>query len=218
MTFVVPTFTKMFKDAGVELPWATQILVMVSDVFAKFWILMIGVIIAAMFIFNKWVNTDNGRKSFDKFILNVPILGGFIRKVAVARFTRTMATLLDSGVPILQAFDIVSDVVGNTTMSKALQEAKGSIREGNTIARPLAESGQFPLMVTQMIEIGEESGAITAMLEKIADFNDREVDEAVEALMAALQPMIIVFLAAIIGSIVVALFMPIFAISDIAGE
>ena len=217
LTFVVPTFTKMFTEAGMQLPGLTMVVVRISDFLKVFWWLVLGAIGGGIFSLKKYLETERGRANFDKMALKLPIFGPFARKAAVAKFTRTMATLLESGVPILTAFDIVADTVGNVVIADAILVAKASIKEGNTIAKPLTESGQFPVMVTQMIEIGEESGAITEMLSKIADFNEREVEEAVSALVAAIEPMAIVLMAVLVGFIVIAMFLPMFKISDIAG-
>lgn len=217
LTFVVPTFTKMFTEAGMQLPGLTMVVVRISDFLKVFWWLVLGAIGGGIFSLKKYLETEKGRANFDKMALKLPIFGPFARKAAVAKFTRTMATLLESGVPILTAFDIVADTVGNVVIADAILVAKASIKEGNTIAKPLTESGQFPVMVTQMIEIGEESGAITEMLSKIADFNEREVEEAVSALVAAIEPMAIVLMAVLVGFIVIAMFLPMFKISDIAG-
>ena len=217
LTFVVPTFTKMFTEAGMQLPGLTMVVVRISDFLKVFWWLVLGAIGGGIFGLKKYLETEKGRANFDKMALKLPIFGPFARKAAVAKFTRTMATLLESGVPILTAFDIVADTVGNVVIADAILVAKASIKEGNTIAKPLTESGQFPVMVTQMIEIGEESGAITEMLSKIADFNEREVEEAVSALVSAIEPMAIVLMAVLVGFIVIAMFLPMFKISDIAG-
>ena len=217
LTFVVPTFTKMFTEAGMQLPGLTMVVVRISDFLKVFWWLVLGAIGGGIFGLKKYLETEKGRANFDKMALKLPIFGPFARKAAVAKFTRTMATLLESGVPILTAFDIVADTVGNVVIADAIMVAKASIKEGNTIAKPLTESGQFPVMVTQMIEIGEESGAITEMLSKIADFNEREVEEAVSALVSAIEPMAIVLMAVLVGFIVIAMFLPMFKISDIAG-
>ena len=217
LTFVVPTFTKMFTEAGMQLPGLTMVVVRISDFLKVFWWLVLGAVGGGIFGLKKYLETEKGRANFDKMALKLPIFGPFARKAAVAKFTRTMATLLESGVPILTAFDIVADTVGNVVIADAILVAKASIKEGNTIAKPLTESGQFPVMVTQMIEIGEESGAITEMLSKIADFNEREVEEAVSALVSAIEPMAIVLMAVLVGFIVIAMFLPMFKISDIAG-
>ena len=217
LTFVVPTFTKMFTEAGMKLPALTQFVADLSNWLKTFWWVVIGGIVGIGVAFKKYRETEKGRRNIDQLLLKLPVIGIFMRKDSVARFTRTMSTLLESGVPILTAFDIVADTVGNVIMSEAVLTAKASIKEGNTIARPLADSGQFPLMVTQMIEIGEESGAITEMLSKVADFNEREVEEAVTAVVSAIEPLAIVLMAVMVGFIVIAMFLPMFHISDIAG-
>lgn len=217
LTFVVPTFTKMFTEAGMKLPALTQFVANISNWLKVFWWIVILAIAGTIYGVKKYRETEKGKRKIDEILLKLPVMGVFMRKDAVARFTRTMSTLLESGVPILTAFDIVADTVGNVIMSEAVLTAKASIKEGNTIARPLAESGQFPLMVTQMIEIGEESGAITEMLSKVADFNEREVEEAVTAVVAAIEPLAIVLMAVMVGFIVIAMFLPLFHISEIAG-
>lgn len=215
---VVPTFTGMFEDAGMQLPGLTQAIVDVSHFLAGLGgLLVLIILIASIFGFKKFVTSEKGKIKWDRFVLKLPIMGEFTRKVAVGRFTRTMATLLNSGVAILTAFDIVTDVVGNEIISQALKSAKSSIKEGNTIAGPLRESGEFPTMVTQMIEIGEESGAITEMLGKVADFNEREVEDAIAALVAAMEPLAIVVMAVVVGTIVVGMFLPMFQLSEMAG-
>jgi type IV pilus assembly protein PilC len=217
LTFVVPTFTKMFTEAGMKLPALTQFVSDISNWLKSFWWVVIIAIFGTGFAFKKYGETEKGRRNIDQVLLKLPVIGVFMRKDSVARFTRTMSTLLESGVPILTAFDIVADTVGNVIMSEAVLTAKASIKEGNTIARPLADSGQFPIMVTQMIEIGEESGAITEMLSKVADFNEREVEEAVTAVVSAIEPLAIVLMAVMVGFIVIAMFLPMFKIADIAG-
>lgn len=217
LTLVVPTFTKMFTEAGMQLPGLTQAIVDLSDFLKVFWWLVLMIIAGIVIGTKKYIETDKGRRAKDKLLLKMPLIGAFIRKVAVGRFTRTMATLLESGVPILTAFDIVAETVNNTVYEEAILVAKASIKEGNTIAEPLEASGEFPTMVTQMIQIGEESGAITSMLDKVADFNEREVEEAVQALVSAMEPLAIVVMAIVVGTIVVAMFLPMFKIADIAG-
>lgn len=217
LTLVVPTFTKMFTDAGMELPGLTQFVVNISDFLKMFWWLVLMMIAGTIIGLKKYTETEKGKRVKDKFVLKLPLFGPFIRKVAVGRFTRTMATLLESGVPILTAFDIVAETVNNTVYEQAILIAKSSIKEGNTIAEPLEASGEFPTMVTQMIQIGEESGAITAMLDKVADFNEREVEEAVQALVSAMEPLAIVVMAIVVGTIVVAMFLPMFKVAELAG-
>ena len=218
LVFVVPTFTKMFTDAGMELPGLTQAIVNVSDFLAGIGgVVILLLVIVAIYLFKKFVTSPKGKRKWDQFVLKLPIMGEFSRKVAVGRFTRTMATLLNSGVAILTAFDIVTDVVGNEVIADSLRNAKDSIKEGNTIAMPLKESGEFPTMVTQMIEIGEESGAITEMLGKVADFNEREVEDVIAAMVAAMEPLAIVVMAVVVGTIVIGMFLPMFQLSDMAG-
>lgn len=217
MVGVVPRFVSMFDGAGVKMPAFTLFVIGVSNTIAS-WIglvVLIGIIIGVVLL-NRYVKTPKGRQQFDSFLLKLPLAGKLLRKVAVARFTRTMATLLNSGVPILVAFDIASDTSGNAVISNAVISARNSIKEGNTIAKPLAESGEFPVMVTQMIEVGEESGTITEMLNKLSDFIEQEIKEGLGQLVAAMEPLAIVFMAIVVGSIVIALFLPMLSLSDLA--
>ena len=214
MSFVVPRFVEMFAGAGMEMPALTQVVINISAVMAKFWHVILGAVVGGIFLLIKTVKSPKGKEKFDKFILKIPMIGSLLRKVAVARFTRTMATLLSSGVPILLAFDIASETSGNTVISKAVVLARNSIKEGNTIAKPLEQSGEFPVMVTQMIEVGEESGTITEMLNKISDFMETDIKQGIQGLVAAMEPLAIVIMAVLVGTIVIALFLPLFSISD----
>lgn len=214
MSFVVPRFSEMFAGAGMEMPALTQVVMNASSFMQKFWYIVLGAIAFAGYSVSKAVKTPKGKKRFDKFILKIPMIGPLMRKVAVARFTRTMATLLSSGVPILIAFDIASDTSGNTVISDAVVLARNSIKEGNTIAKPLEQSGEFPVMVTQMIEVGEESGTITEMLNKVSDFIESDIKQGLQALVSAMEPLAIVIMAVVVGTIVIALFLPLFSISD----
>ena len=214
MSFVVPRFVEMFAGAGMKMPALTQVVINISAVMAKFWHVILGAVIGGIFLLIKTVKSPKGKEKFDKFILKIPMIGSLLRKVAVARFTRTMATLLSSGVPILLAFDIASETSGNTVISKAVVLARNSIKEGNTIAKPLEQSGEFPVMVTQMIEVGEESGTITEMLNKISDFMETDIKQGIQGLVAAMEPLAIVIMAVLVGTIVIALFLPLFSISD----
>ena len=214
MSFVVPRFVEMFAGAGMEMPALTQVVINISAVMAKFWHVILGAVVGGIFLLIKTVKSPKGKEKFDKFILKIPMIGSLLRKVAVARFTRTMATLLSSGVPILLAFDIASETSGNTVISKAVVLARNSIKEGNTIAKPLEQSGEFPVMVTQMIEVGEESGTITEMLNKISDFMETDIKQGIQDLVAAMEPLAIVIMAVVVGTIVIALFLPLFSISD----
>ena len=214
MSFVVPRFVEMFAGAGMKMPALTQVVINISAVMAKFWHVILGAVVGGIFLLIKTVKSPKGKEKFDKFILKIPMIGSLLRKVAVARFTRTMATLLSSGVPILLAFDIASETSGNTVISKAVVLARNSIKEGNTIAKPLEQSGEFPVMVTQMIEVGEESGTITEMLNKISDFMETDIKQGIQGLVAAMEPLAIVIMAVLVGTIVIALFLPLFSISD----
>ena len=214
MSFVVPRFVEMFAGAGMEMPALTQVVINISAVMAKFWHVILVTVVGGIFLLIKTIKTPKGKEKFDKFILKIPMIGTLLRKVSVARFTRTMATLLSSGVPILLAFDIASETSGNAVISKAVVLARNSIKEGNTIAKPLEQSGEFPVMVTQMIEVGEESGTITEMLNKISDFMETDIKQGIQGLVAAMEPLAIVIMAVLVGTIVIALFLPLFSISD----
>lgn len=218
MVAVIPRFIEMFEGAGIDMPPFTMLVVNTSNLIAS-WVgalTFVALVVFSIFM-TKYVRTPSGRMKFDRLLLRLPLVGNLLRKVAVARFTRTMGTLLNSGVPILISFDIASDTSGNTVISKAVMAARDSIREGNTIAKPLEESGEFPLMVTQMIEVGEESGTITEMLNKLSDFIEEEIKEGLQQLVSAMEPLTIVFMAVVIGSIVIALFLPMLSLSDLAG-
>ena len=214
MSFVVPRFVEMFAGAGMEMPALTQVVINISAVMAKFWYVILIAVVGGIVLLIKTIKSPKGKEKFDKIILKIPMIGTLLRKVSVARFTRTMATLLSSGVPILLAFDIASETSGNTVISKAVVLARNSIKEGNTIAKPLEQSGEFPVMVTQMIEVGEESGTITEMLNKISDFMETDIKQGIQALVAAMEPLAIVIMAVLVGTIVIALFLPLFSISD----
>ncbi|TDT69800.1 type IV pilus assembly protein PilC [Hypnocyclicus thermotrophus] len=217
MSFVVPRFKMMFDQFGKDLPSFTQFIFNVSDFFAKNWIIILGLTGVGLFLIYKYISTEKGKYNFHKFILKLPIFGPLNRKVAVSRFTRTMSTLLESGVNILTAFEIAGDTSGNTVISKVIEKSKISIREGNTLAKPLKESGEFPIMVTQMIEVGEESGTLIDMLAKVSDFQDVEVNETIQQALAALEPLAILVMAVFVGSIVIGLFLPLTQISDLVG-
>ena len=215
LIFVVPVFDKMFKDFGSTLPLPTQIVVNMSNfIKSNFLFVIIGLFIFSM-IFKKIISTPKGRLAFDRFLLKAPVIGILLRKVAVAKFTRTLSTMLHSGVPILEALQVVAKTSGNKVIENAVYRVAESIAEGRPIAEPLEESGVFPNMVVQMINVGESVGALDAMLEKIADFYDEEVDQAVENLTAMIEPFMMVFLGGMIGGIVVAMYLPIFKIASV---
>ena len=210
LVFVIPVFQEMFADMGGALPPITQVVVGMSEfVKSKIHWIVIGVIIF-IFAFKKYYKTEKGRKVVDATMLKLPVFGLLIRKVAVAKFTRTMGTMLSSGVAILEALDIVAKTSGNKSVEQAIYTVRSGIAEGRTMADPLAESGVFPAMVCQMISVGESTGALDAMLEKIADFYEEEVDQAVDNLTSLIEPFMLVFLGVVIGTLVVAMYMPIF--------
>jgi len=210
LVFVIPVFEEMFADFGGELPVPTQIVVAMSDMAkSKIVYIIIGLFLFIV-AFKKLYGTEKGREMVDNLLLKIPVFGDLLRKVAVAKFTRTMGTMLASGVAILEALDIVAKTAGNKTVEKAIYSVRKGIAEGRTMADPLAQSGVFPSMVCQMISVGESTGALDAMLGKIADFYDEEVDQAVENLTALIEPFMLVFLGVTIGGLVIAMYLPIF--------
>lgn len=217
LVFVIPVFESMFADFGSALPAPTQVVVVLSR-FVKgniHWII-IGAIVF-FFLFRKYRNSTSGRKNTDALLLKLPIFGDLIRKVAVARFSRTLGTMISSGVPILDALEIVAKTSGNVILEEVIFEVRTSIAEGQTIAEPLSEADVFPNMVVQMISVGEATGALDTMLEKIADFYDDEVDAAVDALTSMLEPLLMVFLGGAVGGVVIAMYLPIFQMAAAMG-
>lgn len=210
LVFVIPVFQEMFSDMGGTLPTPTLIVVGMSEfVKSKIHWMIIGLIIF-IWAFKKYYKTEKGRRSVDALVLKLPVFGLLIRKVAVAKFTSTMGTMLSSGVAILEALDIVAKTSGNKTVERAIYNVRSGIAEGRTMADPLAESGVFPAMVCQMISVGESTGALDAMLQKIADFYEEEVDQAVENLTALIEPFMLVFLGVVIGGLVISMYLPVF--------
>jgi len=209
LIFVIPVFQEMFEGFGQALPVPTQIVVNMSNFVKANIHYMIGALIVFIILFKKYRNTARGRKQTDALALKLPIFGPLLKKVAVARFTRTLGTMISSGVPILDALEVVAKTSGNVVLEEVIFEVRASIAEGQTIAEPLAETDIFPGMVIQMISVGEATGALDTMLEKIADFYDDEVDTAVEALTSMLEPMLMVFLGGSIGGLVIAMYLPI---------
>src|SRR5262244_2724365 len=210
MIFVLPTFANMFRNMGAELPLPTKIVMWMSDMTRKYIIFMIAGVGAALWALKRYYNTENGSMVIDTFALKVPVIGMLIRKVAVARFTRTLGTLISSGVPILEGLLITARSAGNRVVEKAVMQARQHVTAGGTLAEPLKTTPVFPAMVVHMISVGENTGALDAMLNKIADFYDDEVDAAVGALTSLLEPMMIVFLGVSVGGIVIAMYLPIF--------
>jgi type IV pilus assembly protein PilC len=210
LMFIIPTFAQMFKDFGGKLPLPTRVVMGLSDFLRANWYLMLGAIVGAFFAGRRYYKTSSGRYRIDKGMLRMPVLGSVIRKAAVARFTRTLGTLVSSGVPILNGLEITARTAGNKIIEEAVLKTRTSISEGNTIAEPLKDSGVFPPMVVQMIGVGEETGALDEMLEKVADFYDSEVDAAVSALTSIIEPIMIVVMGAIVGSMLIAMYLPMF--------
>jgi len=213
LLFVTPTFEKMFKDFGGTMPAPTQFVIDVSKWLQSYFLIMVGVIAAAVFAFRQYLAWPKGREQWDAFVLKTPIFGPLIRKVAVARFTRTLGTMISSGVPILDGLEVVAKTAGNKTVEKAIRYTREKISEGRTIVQPLQETKVFPPMVVQMIGVGEATGAMDTMLTKIADFYDDEVDAAVAALTSLIEPVMMVFLGGVVGGFLVAMYLPIFSIA-----
>ncbi|MFH1339039.1 MAG: type II secretion system F family protein [Candidatus Omnitrophota bacterium] len=212
---VVPTFKGIFDILGGSLPLPTVILISISDILKSMFIFIVIGLIVLGFVFKRYIGTEKGRYNFDKVVLRLPVLGMLIRKVAVAKFSRTLSTLIKSGVSILDALKIVAKTSGNKVVEEAVNKSLHSVREGEPIAQPLARSGVFPPMVTAMVGVGEQTGKLETMLTKIADFYDEQVDAAVAGLTSMIEPLVIAFLGIIIGGIVVALFLPILQITQL---
>jgi type IV pilus assembly protein PilC len=210
---VVPIFATLFAGLGVDLPLPTKIVINLSNLVGSvFGFLMLLAVGAAIFGLKVWYGTPQGRFILDGVILKVPIVGILMRKIAVARFTRTLGTLIASGVPILEGLDITAKTSGNAIVEKALQQVRKSLEEGKSLTEPLKDSEVFPGMVTQMISVGEQTGAMDAMLQKIADFYEEEVDAAVKDLLTALEPIMIVFLGLVVGGVVISMYLPLFSL------
>jgi type IV pilus assembly protein PilC len=220
MIWVIPIFAKMFAELSggkMGLPGPTQLVIDISNIFTSYWYVILGSIFAVIFGVKKYYATTQGRMAIDKLLLKAPVFGDLIRKASVAKFTRTLGTLLASGVPLLDGMTICAKTAGNKVIEETLINARISISGGKTIADPLAASGVFPKMVTHMIAVGESTGALDAMLGKIADFYEDEVDQAVASLTSLLEPIMMVFLGIVIGFIVVAMYLPIFKMSEAIG-
>lgn len=214
---VVPVFQSIFAGMGRELPLLTQFLIDLSNFITNNSLYIVGALVVALVALVKFYQTDRGRTLFDRMILKPPVIGPLMRKVAIAKFTRTLSTMISSGVPILDGLEIVSRTAGNKIVERALMETRKNISEGKTIAEPLAATSVFPPMVVQMIAVGEATGSLDSMLTKIADFYDDEVETAVNAMTSMLEPMLMVFLGGVVGGMIVAMYLPIFQIGSIVG-
>ena len=210
LLFIVPTFEALYKDLGGTLPLPTRLLIGVSNIFRKFFILVGLAGAGGVWGFRRWIKTPGGRARWDAFKLRVPIFGGLVHKTALSRYARTLGALLRSGVPILQALEIVKDTVNNDVMSRAVDDVQLAVKEGSSMAKPLERHTIFPSMVTQMIAVGEETGAVDEMLAKISEFYDQEIDATVSALTSLIEPLLIVVMGLTVGGMVVALYMPMF--------
>jgi type IV pilus assembly protein PilC len=215
---VIPTFKSVFASFGGELPMPTQILLMVSDFLRHFFVFLLVIPIGGVIALKRWYKTEKGAIFIDRQLIRIPVIGDLLKKVAVSKFTRTLGTLIKSGVPILQAFDTVAKTSGNKVVEASIMSARESIREGEKIADPLKASGIFPPMVIQMISVGEETGNLEIMLSKIADFYDQEVDTAVKAMTSLIEPVIICVMGVVIGAIVICMFLPIFQMSSLVDK
>jgi type IV pilus assembly protein PilC len=221
VAFIVPVFVGIFEEIAAEtpgesseLPLMTQITVSVSEFLTTKWFVLIPVILLATYAFLRWKKTDRGRMQWDRFKLWIPKIGDVVQKVALARWSRTFAGTISSGVPILQAIKIAGDTAGNAVVQAAMDDVYASVKRGGSIARPLEQSDVFPPMVSHMVAVGEESGQLETMLEKIADFYEAEVDAKVKALTSLIEPMMICFVGAVVGFIVISMYLPIFSLYD----
>jgi type IV pilus assembly protein PilC len=215
LVFVVPTFQELFSSLGGTLPGPTRLLIGVSNFTKKFAPLIVLFDVGVVMLMRRWIRTDGGRARWDAFKLRLPIFGKLVHKTALTRFARTLAVLLRSGVPILESLEITSETVNNTVVSDAVKDVQSAVRQGETINVPLSKHDIFPPMVTQMLAVGEETGMVDVMLEKVADFYDQEVEATVDALTSLLEPLLIVVLGGAVGGMVVALYMPMFKIIEL---
>jgi type IV pilus assembly protein PilC len=210
LLFVIPMFQSIFSSLGGKLPFPTQILIDVSNIIRKLWYIVFGAEIGAAWGFRKWINSEEGRKHWDAIKLKMPVFGGLAKKTALARFGRTLSALVRSGVPILESLDIVCETSGNWVVSQAVRDTQQQVKRGEPLSRRLEEHPVFPPMVVQMMAVGEETGALDEMLDKIADFYDQEVEATVNALTSLIEPLLIVVMGVVIGGMIIALYLPMF--------
>ncbi|MBI4249575.1 MAG: type II secretion system F family protein [Elusimicrobia bacterium] len=218
MVGVIPTFKEIFASFNAKLPLPTEILITISDGMRHYFYLVIAIPIGIVYGIMRWYKTETGREKMDTWSLKVPVFGILLKKVAIAKFTRTLGTLLKSGVPIMQALDTVAATAGNVVVQKAIRSAREAVKEGQRMTDPLKDAHVFPNMVIQMIAVGEETGSLDQMLNKIADFYDQEVDAAVKGLTSMIEPLVIVFLGTVVGAIVICMFMPMFEMGELASK
>ncbi len=215
LLFVVPQFKTIYSQLGGTLPLPTRVLIGISDMFKKWWYVFVAAAFLFRFLLKRYKRTDRGREVIDSVKLRIPVFGSLFHKTCLSRFSSTLAMLLSSGVPILQALDIVIDTVNNRVVGKAVEDVQSSVREGESIAKPLARHPVFPNMVVQMIAVGEETGQVDVMLEKVAQFYDQEVEASVDALTSLIEPLLIAFIGAAVGAAVIALYMPMFQVINL---
>ena len=215
LIFIVPTFENLYASLGGTLPLPTRMLMGASNILRRFFPVVVLAVVALVFLFRRWKATDSGRYQWDKFKLKVKVFGPLFHKSALSRFSRTLSTLIRSGVPILQALEIVGDTVNNMVISRAVRDVQDSVREGESLATPLSKHATFPAMVVQMMAVGEETGALDTMLSKVADFYDQEVEAAVASLTSMIEPILIAVMGAAVGGMVIALYMPLFNIINL---
>ena len=212
---VIPVFKKMFEGMGGQLPGPTMVLITASEFMQHYFLFMIAALVIMFMAFQRFYKTEKGRWMVDSLMLKAPVFGDLLKKVAVAKFSRTLSTMMSSGVPILEGLNIVSKTSGNVVVENALMKTRQSISEGRSIAEPLGETGLFPPMVVQMISVGEATGALDSMLSKIATFYDDEVDVAVDNMTALLEPIMMVFLGGVVGGMIIAMYLPIFKLASV---
>jgi type IV pilus assembly protein PilC len=215
LLFIVPIFKTLYDDLGGTLPLPTRLLLGVSTVLKTFFPVVVLVVVVLVWLLRRWINTDKGRAAWDAFKLRIPIFGKLVQKTALARFSSTLSALLRSGVPILESLDIVAETVSNEVVASAVRDTQVAVKGGESIAKPLSQHKVFPAMVTQMMAVGEETGALDEMLEKIGEFYEQEVEATVDALTSLLEPILIVILGGAVGGMVVALYMPMFQIINL---
>jgi type IV pilus assembly protein PilC len=215
LLFIVPTFESLYESLGGTLPLPTRMLMGASDLLRRFFLLVLLAAVGVVFAFRRWKATERGRYQWDRFKLKVKVFGPLFHKSALSRFSRTLATLIRSGVPILQALEIVGETVNNMVISRAVRDVQDSVREGESLATPLSKHAAFPAMVVQMMAVGEETGALDTMLSKVADFYDQEVEAAVASLTSMIEPILIAVMGAAVGGMVVALYLPLFNIINL---
>lgn len=215
LVFIVPTFQQLYADLGGQLPPPTRLLIATSTATRKFFPFLFPAMGLIAYALKRYINTDQGRRAWDAFKLRIPIFGELFRKVAMSRMSRTLGTLLRSGVPVLQALEITRETTGNRIVGEAIEDVEDAVRQGESLARPLMKHKVIPPMVVQMLAVGEETGAVDTMLEKVATFYDSEVDATVDALTSLIEPILIVFLGGVVGGILISLYLPMFKLVDL---